>query len=469
MASDVSRKQLQDAIKNTKNSFLKADPNQLQDYLYKSYEGISKILLNYKQGGGAAGWSASLDGYTPEEHAQLETAMKQLGGFIDPIFLQNQVQLQQGGSDFKPGVSPDSMVSYSEPFGTINPDDISIDKTYNKLKAYIANLDEQNRILAKTLGPFRFIDELKVDPILPLPPPLIPLKIPAKAIIPAIMTFLELLRVFVSFGPMSNDFLRKTLSLVLAFGDISTGSWKNAVLSALGAFGQYPLLLGIIGKLLNNTFQLMSPEIQTQLSDSIFKGAKSIFVGFWLYLFSILSPDAIRASVNNALEQLKTPLEEFNKKIGDLQAKVESELAPKGLSVTFPTVPMNMVPSLEDIQNIQVLAARPEIYCSPEFQNAIDPLMKEVPTRLVLELMGVPTQSDEMAAKCKGVPTDVAEAATEKLQPVPQIIPGGPLNLTAKMPNRKKIAFAPTPVRRGGGSRKYKKTRRSKQSRRSRR
>jgi hypothetical protein len=479
---EVSRNQLQDAIKTTKSKFLNVNPTELQEHLYNSYSGISNILLKYRNGGGAAGWSEELNDYTPEERHQLENSIKQLAGFIDPILLgNNQQQSQQkGGANLRPSVSDDAVISYSDPFGPLNPDDISIDRTYKKLKDFISSLDEKNRVLAKTLGPFRFIDEMRVDPKIPLPPPLPPLSIPAKAIIPAIMTFLELLRVFVSFGPMSNDFLRKTFSLVLAFADIATGSWKNAVLSGLGAFGSYPLLLGIIGKLLNNTFELMSPEIQTELSDIIFKGTKSVFVGFWLYLFSILSPDFIRGIVNTSLATLEKPLEEFNKKMGALEEKLEANLAPKGLHVSLPKIPMELLPSLDDIQNIQILAARPEIYCSPEFQQVIDPLMKIVPLRLVLELLGVPTQADDIATKCKGVPTEIVDAVVEKLEPKVEIIPGGPLNFEAKLPklpnlpnipklpNTRKIAFPPTPVRRGGGSRKYKKTRRSRQSRRSR-
>jgi hypothetical protein len=478
---EISRNQLQDAIKTTKSKFLNVNPTELQDHLYNSYTGISNILLKYRQGNGNAGWSEELNDYTPEERQQLEGSMKQLAGFIDPILLgnnqpQQQQQPQKGGANLRPSVSHDAVISYSDPFGPLNPDDISIDRTYKKLKDFISGLDDKNRVLAKTLGPFRFIDEMRVDPKIPLPPPLPPLSIPAKVIIPSIMTFLELLRVFVSFGPMSNDFLRKTLSLVIAFADIATGSWKNAVLSGLGAFGSYPLLLGIMGKLLNNTFELMSPEIQTELSDTIFKGAKSVFVGFWLYLFSILSPDFVRGIVNTSLATLEKPLEEFNKKMGALEEKLEANLAPKGLHVSLPKIPMEMLPSLDDIQNIQILAARPEIYCSPEFQQVIDPLMKIVPLRLVLELLGVPTQADDIATACKGVPTEIVESITEKLEPKVEIIPGGPLNFEAKLPklpnipklpNTRKIAFPPTPVRKHKGG--AKKTRRSKRSRRSQR
>jgi hypothetical protein len=178
---EISRNQLQDAIKTTKSKFLNVNPTELQDHLYNSYTGISNILLKYRQGNGNAGWSEELNDYTPEERQQLEGSMKQLAGFIDPILLGNNQpqqrqpqqpqQQQKGGANLRPSVSHDAVISYSDPFGPLNPDDISIDRTYKKLKGFISSLDDKNRVLAKTLGPFRFIDEMRVDPKIPLPPP----------------------------------------------------------------------------------------------------------------------------------------------------------------------------------------------------------------------------------------------------------------------------------------------------------
>lgn len=442
----ISQTQVEDLIRNTKNKFLNADS---QKSLYDAYNGTSQMLLTYRQHGGATNWSKNLLDhqtgapiYTNEEQQQLETSFKGLSSFLDPILLGSEREGQSGGY-LKPGMSSSDLIQYDNPFGTINPDDISIDRAYKKVTSYIEELDEKNRILAKTLGPFRLINEMKVDPRIPLPPPLPPLQIPARSIVPGVMIFLELLRLMVTFGPFRSDFLRKINSLVLAMADLANGSWKNAILTGVGVFGSTPMLLGIVGKLLNNTFELMSPQVKASLSEEAFKGVKSAFIGFWLYMFSVLAPDAVRTIVNTSLEGLTKPLEDFNKKIGSLEDKLQSQLGPSGLQVHFQRLPLEMLPSLDDIQNIQILAQRPEIYCSPEFQQVIDPLMKLVPIRLALELMNIPTQDDDKVAACTGVDTSGISAAVAK-QLEPEISPApaassSPLNkITQKVGGRRK-------------------------------
>jgi hypothetical protein len=434
----ISQTQVEDLIRNTKNKFLNEDS---QKSLYDAYNGTSQMLLTYRQHGGAANWSKNLIDqsgapiYTNEEQQQLETSFKGLSPFLDPILLGSEREGQIGGQTdgyLKPGVSSKDLIQYDNPYGTINPDDISIDRAYKKVSNYIEELDEKNRILAKTLGPFRLINEMKVDPRIPLPPPLPPLQIPARSIVPGVMIFLELLRLMVTFGPFRSDFLRKINSLVLAMADLANGSWKNAILTGVGVFGSTPMLLGIMGKLVNNTFELMSPQVKVSLSNEAFKGVKSAFIGFWLYMFSVLAPDAVRTIVNTSLEGLAKPLEEFNKKIGNLEDKLQSQLGPSGLQVHFQQLPLTMLPSLDDIQNIQVLAQRPEIYCSPEFQQVLDPLMKLVPIRLALELMNVPTQDDDKAEACAGVDTSgISAAVAKQLEPEITLAPAagsGPLN-----------------------------------------
>ena len=416
----TSKAEVQDQIKKTKQAFLNADSQKM----YDAYNGASTLLLTYRQYGAAQpnGWSKNLVDnqgssiYTHEEQQQLESSFKGLSSFLDPIILEKQNNSQEGGN-LVPSTDKKSLISYAneDSYGSINPDDISIDKAYKVLNEYIDDLDDKNRVLAKTLGPFRLINEMPVDPQIPLEvvglPPLI---IPARSIVPAMMTFLELLRLLVSFGPLSNNLLRKISSIVLAAADLANGSWKNALLTFAGVFGSTPLLFGLLGKVLNNTFELMSPEVKVALRDTTFKGAKSAFIGFWLYLFSILSPVFVRDIVNKSLEKLEKPLEEFNEKIDGLEEKLQKKAGPMGLKVHFQRLPLEMLPSMDDIQNIQILASRPEIYCSPEFQGVIDPLMKLVPIRLVLELLGIPSAAtrDEACVGYNG--QSISEAITEK-------------------------------------------------------
>jgi len=427
-SKSLTAKDVQRQINTTKQAFLNADSQKM----YDAYNGASTILLTYRQHGGTQpnGWSKNIVDtqgnsiYTNEEQQQLESSFKGISPFLDPIVLEKRDNSQEGGN-LVPSRDKKSLISYADEdsYGLINPDDISIDKAYKVLNEYIDDLDDKNRVLAKTLGPFRLINEMPVDPQIPLEviglPPLI---IPARSIVPAMMTFLELLRLLVSFGPLSNNLLRKISSIILAAADLANGSWKNALLTFAGVFGSTPLLFGLLGKILNNTFELMSPEVKVALRDTTFKGAKSAFIGFWLYLFSVLSPVFVRDIVNSSLEKLEKPLEEFNEKIDRLEEKLQKKAGPMGLKVHFQRLPLEMLPSMDDIQNIQILASRPEIYCSPEFQGVIDPLMKLVPIRLVLELLGIPSaaarEEGGKAAVCAAYDgQSISDTITEKLTP----------------------------------------------------
>lgn len=415
----TTQQEVLDEIQNTKNIFLNVD----KEKLYKGLNGASRLFLAYRKYGGSEGWSKNIITndknekpiYNSEEQEYLEKSFGEISQFIDPIFL-DEPQQQKGG--FNPGFSKNSLISYNSPYGSINPDDISIDKAVTAVSDYVSALDEKNRILAKTLGPFKFIDNMKVDPIIPLPAPLVPIKVPARIIVPLLTTFLEMLRLLVTFGPLKSDMLRKISSILLATTDFANGSWKNAVLTLAGLFGSTPLLLGIIGKLINNAWNLISPDIRASISNETYKGSKSMFIGVLLYMFSILAPDFAREAINQSLASLEKPLQEFNKKIGELESTAQRQLAPKGLHVSFQRLPLQMIPSLDDIQNIQVLAGRPEIYCSPEFQQVLQPMIKNVPIRLALELMNIPTNPNDLATTCKGVDTSgISAAIAKKLEP----------------------------------------------------
>lgn len=407
--------QVASLIRKAQRALKETPIEQVQKNLYAAQNEISQILISYKQAGGSQGWSQmsqDADGkplYTTEETQLLEVALNGLFPFLDPILsVKKKEQSNQTGGALGQQDLP-KLASFL-------PDqkDLSIDKAYHSVQDYISNLDEQNRELARTIGPFRFINKMSIDPKIPLPLPAPPIIIPARSIVPGISTFLELLRLLVSYGPLSSSTLRNIFSGVIAIMDILRGSWKNGVLSLLGVFGSTPLLFGLFGKLLNNTWELINPDIRQRLSDDMFSGTKSAFIGGWLWLFSILSPDFVRTIVNTSMQQLRIPLEEFNNRLGALE---QSAAAGSGEPIEFPRLPLNMLPDFDDIQKIQTLAAQPAIYCSPEFQSVLEPLMNLAPMRLVLELLNVPTQPEDIQQKCVGQTIPIEEKVMTAFAP----------------------------------------------------
>jgi hypothetical protein len=92
--------------------------------------------------------------------------------------------------------------------------------------------------------------------------------------------------------------------------------------------------------------------------------------------------------------------------------------------VEFPKIPLDKIPSFDDIQNFQAILHQPEIVCSPVFQQALTPAMTIPVLRVFLELLDIPTRPEKMAEMCKDQPASVADAVTKALTPT--IVPAVP-------------------------------------------
>jgi hypothetical protein len=92
-----------------------------------------------------------------------------------------------------------------------------------------------------------------------------------------------------------------------------------------------------------------------------------------------------------------------------------------------------MIPSMDDIQNLQTIARVPEVYCSPEVQDILQPLLLIPPLRLAIELLNIPTVEEDVTSMCKGVDTSSIEKSVVAMAtPDISVIPGGILNQAAQ-------------------------------------
>ena len=131
--------------------------------------------------------------------------------------------------------------------------------------------------------------------------------------------------------------------------------------------------------------------------------------------------------IQTALDKAAEQVENFNKQIEDLEAKVGDVSKTAGITVSFKRVPEGMVPSLDDIQRLQTIARVPAIFCSDEFQKIIEPLLLIPPLRLALELFNIPTIPETKEKMCSGVPKgSIADTVGDAADPDVGIIPGGP-------------------------------------------
>lgn len=384
--------------------------DQLPNALYKAMNGFSQTFLSYKEKNGAAGWAKeAVDEFgeplwTAEQAAEIEAAfpvaVAQAGGAM-------------GIESLKFGPSS-TLITPTEPIN------FSIDEIVGNVSSYLAALDKKNRELAALIGPVAIINNMKEDPrIGPLPFIGREVQIPARAILPMINAALEACRLLVSNQLIDSSFLRSILSFALAILDISRGEWRDGILSALGLFGKQWMMIGLIGKTARWVYNFISPDIQSRLSTDIFDASKSMIVGFWLWWVSILSPDYVRATINDMIATATKPLETINEQLAKVEQQAQVSAAKLGAKVVFPRLPIERIPSFDDIQNFQSLLHQPEIVCSAAFQQAIQPAMSIPVLRVVLELLNIPITPEKKAEVCKDIPANqsIVNSVAQALEP----------------------------------------------------
>jgi len=303
-------------------NFLKTKP-EIKEYVYNAMNEISKRLSNPKQKGGA-----------------------DVSSLVDSHF-------------------------------QIPKSDASLDRFSGSVQKFLVSVDELNRELALAIGPVAMIREMN-DPEVRIPKIPKPVIISKYAIIPAINIFLEACRLLVITNRFDSPMLRKILSLVLGVFDIIRGEWKAGVLSLMGVFSREMLVIGLIGKTIGLMYNWISPDIQGEAQGAIYSSVKSMIIGAWLHVLSIVAPEQIR------------------QKIGQL-------------------VPLGDFPQ-DNIQKIQTLFHDPKIVCA--LKDKIVSAREEAPIRIVLELLNVP---DDLEAFCNGVQANAGALAGLEMPKLPEI------------------------------------------------
>jgi hypothetical protein len=407
--SPISEEEVLRQIDKVKK-YVQTHQNELPKALYEAMDGFSRTLLAHKNNqpqpttDGTSQW-------TQEQQEILKEAL--------PLAIQKGGALQAGDLKFGPE---------SELVKSALPMDFSLDKIAEQVKHYLASIDQKNRELASIIGPVAMIKQVyptgdvHVGPFYPYLP--VPVAIPTNAILVLINAVLESCRLLVSSSMLDVPILRQILSLVLAIYDVLRGQWRDGVLTMMGFFSESWVLYGVIGKTTRWIYNFIAPDIQQRIESDMYAGFKSMMLGYWLWVASIVSPDYVRLAIQNLIDTAKRPLEEVNQTLATLEAQAQKSAATIGAQVTFPRLPLDKLPSFDDIQNFQTLLHQPELYCSPAFQTALAPAMVIPVLRLVFELMDIPTNSDSLAKACEGQPATLVEAITESLAPtvtMPQI------------------------------------------------
>ena len=411
------------------------DQGVMRKKVYDTFSGISFLILEAKKNNFKKGWASKiLDRHNEamferDEAKVVEDAVQK---FVQPLFHTNSKKV---GGNRGPSVKASASGQIVKP--TLDLEELSIDRMFWKIRDMIQSIDDQVKNFSREIGPFRFFydkdtPDFRFPLPIPAPPPVfvsvVMVPINPRAIPIVIGLIIEAIRITTTVGPLTNDTARKFLSLTLGLIDFLKGDWKQGILSMIGFFGEIPMLGGLIGKVLLNLLDLIAPDIQERMTMDIYQSGKSIFIGFLLWGFANFAPDFVRLSVRTQFDQIKKVVEDMNGKIHEIEAAMQKSVEPAGLQLKMKDIPEGFVPTFDDIQNLQAIVRQPTIYCSKEFQEAIEPLRKIPPIRLILELMSIPTDPQTLAFECKGSAGESLEKTVEDLV-TPEITPkpGSPI------------------------------------------
>jgi hypothetical protein len=423
MSSPDERKKIIEEKLTESELLLQSEPQEIPDRMYSALEGISSTLLAWKQHGGKPGWSTTLVDtkgkslFSSDESKDIERAAQVAEPFLESLF--NEAILMVGGAsltDMKTSVDG-QMVKMPH---VVNPEDISMDKLYYGLLQTMDDYDRQWRDIINQVGIVKTFESQDAKGVITIPftPPIpVPYVIPARAKMPILNTILEMLRIMVSNTVFDAPNFRILLSFAIAILDLLRGEWKHALLSVLGAYSVSGMWVGLGGKVLRDAWLLIAPDLQHQLQKTMYQSTKSLFAGFFLWGFSTFSPDVIRMSIATATEKMRESIGNFNEQIASVEEKAKEVAKPVGIDVSFQRLPESLVPSFDDIQNLQTLVKVPEVYCSKEFQEILKPLLLVPPLRLALELFNIPTVQEDIDAECKGKEGSLSDTLAEKATP----------------------------------------------------
>ena len=305
----IDKNEIFNKIKEIQQYILEHKTN-ITTTLWEAMDGISLTFLAFQDKNGEKGWAKDLKNSTGNPmwtEEQVQMLEKLLPTVVDSI----KPKEQHGGAEipFITGKSFHELVPPSSSW-------ISLDGAFYGARDYLKKLDEDNKQIAKSLGFLTFVGEDSNEDIKIGPIPYInkTIDIPPRVVLPLINTILESIRLLVSVT-FDIKILRQLFSLTLALLDFARGEWKNAILSFLGVFSRDWLLIGVVGKTGRWVYNFISPDIQENLEEDIFKSGKSMFIGVWLWLASILSPSFIRKRINSLIENINIKAKKINEEI----------------------------------------------------------------------------------------------------------------------------------------------------------
>lgn len=388
---------------------------------------------------------------------------------------QPQPQPQAGGAVPSLGSAKGSLIQTTQALPPLTGDDVSLDLMFQKFLDKTEEIDKfwdefayQSPGIAKKLNSDLIVTIPPIPPYLPISTQV---PIPKKPLALFLIALIDSIRLSSALAGYPST----ALTVLVFVEEIITGQWRQALLTSAGFLSPSGVAFGVLGKYSINAWTLISPDLRSRILLDMFQGSKSLLIGFLVWSANTVVPQKLKEPVARSLKMATDKVGEFEDKVKTLEAQASAKLKPLGYRVQFPGLNFSPIKeiTMEDLQNLQALARWDKFFCTAEFQDLVKPLLNEPITRLLIELIGVPTTPQDKFALCKRDEPyqsmgDVLLDAAE-----PQLVAeeGPALSLPAvdipavDLPSMS--APQTLPLKKGGSYRKSRKSRKTRKTRKS--
>jgi hypothetical protein len=408
------------------------DPEVIQERIYACVANGCILLTAYMKTEGRDGWSSMLineEGQpilNSSEQKTIEGAFKQAPWILN--FLKDR-HVQVGGAEPSDGPTPDldshgSFVKSAMEYApNLSGDDVSLDLLLDTFIKKTTEMDEfWSNMKHGAFAPVTAFINTDTEIYVPTPAGVpIPVPIPIRPILYFLIMLLDSFRLSRSLSGHKDI----PLTLVVLLEELVTGQWRQMLLTAAGFISPSGVAISVIGKFFVNAWVLINPNIRTKLVKDMYKGSKSMFIGFILWCATVLPPDIIKNRLKESIDSARELVENFDEKIKNLEEQGSVALKPMGKKMEFKGVSLDELKkiTIEDIQNLQSLAQWPLLICTKEYQDIQGPLEKDPFFRVLFELVGIPTLPDDKFEVCRSNRfKSIEEVIAESLDPADAIV-----------------------------------------------
>ncbi len=364
------RQKIYDVLNEIEEELAK-HPDTIPEHVFQTLETICKLVYLWKTSEKKSGWSKQLGLLEPEESTVLESRFQDL-------------EAQSGGGEKEDEEFENEYKTFQQKLGDIgtqwreiiNALGVVATNTLQKVSASLGNGEKQDKSNQKESAETNLTGNILMF----------------------FSTLVESLRIWVAYSYVDSATYRVLLSFSQSILDTIRGNIRQALISSLGVFGQHGYYISVLMRFVVNIIETVSPGISNNLEMDLYKNMKTITAGALLWTYYTFAPLSLKYNINQIFEEVKKIAREEEIALGPLTSKVKKAAADNDIKV--PDLPLETVPSYEDIQMLGSLLNQPEIACLPSFKKLMYPLRSVFMLRLTLDLLNVPTGKAEIDDLC---------------------------------------------------------------------